>query len=92
MNSVVALEIIKSALHKIIPKPPLAISPEMFLMNDMGLDSVELLNLLVEIERLSHTRIDLIELIRSRDVQQAYNRDIKIADLMQFLMTVGAGQ
>jgi acyl carrier protein len=85
MNSEQSLAVIGSALENIISNFPKPLDPSLYLMKDLGLESIDLLNLLVEIERALKARIDLIALMRQRE-GQAYQRDIRVEDLCHFLI------
>jgi acyl carrier protein len=83
MTQAQALSIIQETLA------PLKCSEDQFLMRDLGLQSLEIMQLFVDLERKVGNQIDLISLLRDRSEAETFSRDFKVLNLAQALMTVG---
>lgn len=70
---------------------PLKCSEDQWLMRDLGLQSLEIMQLFVDLERKVGNKIDLISLLRERNETETFSRDFKISNLAQALTTVNHG-
>lgn len=80
-----ALVLIKEILVKTpgVQKP---VTDGSYLLKDLGLQSIELLSLLVDIERAAGGEIDMVQLLRDRDPSEAYSRDFSVSQLAKALV------
>ncbi len=79
------VKIIKESLAIILDRPVAPLSLDASLSKDLGLESIEILDLFVEIEQRLGRPIDLIELIRNRSSSTNYSKNISIRDIVEFI-------
>ena len=64
---------------------PDAITPESHLMRDLGFESIDILNLFVEVEQRLGGRIDMLRILREREDRQSYQSDLRIRDIEEYI-------
>ena len=79
------LRILAEALAVVVERPVTALTLDMSLTEDFGLESIEILDFFVEVEaRLQH-QVDLVDLLRSRSSTTNFNRNLSIKEIVEFL-------